>query len=335
MNFEDLILKDMPDGLNNLEKARYIYLKLAMYLNFNTAYQNTSDFNRAKLYSNGINASTLDFNSNQVICKEWAALYSELLTDVGVPNIIVSSGHSSVNFIYDGKIWGADATNGTYTDLSRIKYGDKTFNFGISLSQDTNKLSTFIIHDEKTDQLLDEIDKKFSFYKEREIELKLLKEKLKHINDSNNTLSDKLEIFFESLGKLKEGYYESKDFVRDLEYNYFSKEEMEKIHGVELKRTNKDLSVDIVQCIYLHDNDKYSYFILAPNKNIRKVNPEEIASLSVLGYRIDNKTIPLVLFPKKFKAGVPTKPSLRYVLLKNSIPVNIKDYDNKQSGPLI
>lgn len=334
MNFESLILSDMPEGLNDLEKARYIYLKLAMYLSFNTTYHNTTDLNFATIYTQGEKTDISLFNSNQVICKNWAAIYSSLLSKVGVSNTIFSSGHSSVNFEYDGKIWVADATIGTYTDLSRIRYGDKTFNFGISISQNAKKPSCYIIHDEETDQKLDEIDKKFSFYKEREIQLSLLKKRLEHINDNDKTLSDRLEILFESLGQLKDGYYESKDFVRDLEDKYFSKD-MDNIKARELKRTNKDLTVDIVQCIYVNDNNNYSYFLLAPNKVIRKVTPEEIVKLSILGYGIEEKNIPGIDYPKNFKVGIPTNTSIRYKLLKNFVPNNIKEYDDKQARPLI
>ena len=42
MNIRELILKDMPNNLNDLEKARYVYLKLGDIVDFSTKYNNTS-----------------------------------------------------------------------------------------------------------------------------------------------------------------------------------------------------------------------------------------------------------------------------------------------------
>lgn len=335
MNIKSLVLSDIPKGLTDLEKARYIYLKLAIYLSFNTTYQNTSDSNMAKIYTEGANIDVSNFNSNQAICKSWAKIYSELLSDVGIKNKIIVSGHDYVNFEIDEKIWSADATagsSGIYTDLSRVKYGDNTYNFGISLSQNPDNPQNHIVHSKEQEELLTSIDNKFSFYKERKQQLLLLKEKVKDLNDKNIPLSERLEIFFDAIGVLEKGYYEGKDFVRNLEHRYL-KGDIEKLHGVELKRTNDDFSVDIVQCIYVEDEDDYSYFLLAPNTPIIKVEPKEVIKLSVLGYGIDERKIPGIDFPKQFKAGK-VSTSIKYKLTHKFVPGTIKEYDVKQSTTL-
>ena len=50
MKLKDVILNDMPDNIDEIEKARYIYLKLALYVNFSTKYQNTSLDEMSKMY---------------------------------------------------------------------------------------------------------------------------------------------------------------------------------------------------------------------------------------------------------------------------------------------
>ena len=133
MNIKKIILDDMPNDLDDLAKARYIYLKLADYVNFSTTFQNTNIDSMAKIYNTKVDIENI---SSNITCTMWAQIYSSLLNEVNISNEIVNEGHKYVRFLFNGKIWVADATYGRYTDLARIKYGDSTHNFGVALKQD-------------------------------------------------------------------------------------------------------------------------------------------------------------------------------------------------------
>ena len=91
MNIKESILNDMPVNLNKLEQARYIYLKLGTIFSFSTKFNNTTEKEYLSMYTKKYNIEDID--SNQLICKLWSLLYSELLTYIGIENKIVKSGH--------------------------------------------------------------------------------------------------------------------------------------------------------------------------------------------------------------------------------------------------
>ncbi len=334
MTLKELILKDMPDDLNDLEKARYIYLKLAFYLNFSTKYNNTDGNEFARMSYPDVDTSK--FNKNQIICKEWSKIYSYLLNEVGIHNEICSSHHTNVVFEYNHKLWVADATYGQYTDLAKIRYGDHTEYFGVRNSQNIDEFCTSVNPFDNDNKLIEEIDKKFNFYTERKEYFEQLKKKLFLLKEKGGTISEKLDSLFEIIGVLDNGYYESKDYVRNIEKMFLSEEECKKISAVELKRTNKNKEVDIVQCIYVKEDGRYNYYLLAPNMPVIKVDESEIVKMSFLGYAIDEeKKIPGIDFPQRFKEGVPTKKSFMYKINRNFVPSKIVAYDKTQFGSII
>lgn len=333
MNIVDEVLKDMPENLNDLEKARYVYLKLGLILNFSTKFNNTTEEMHFKMYADKSDFETL--SHNQIICKAWSKIYSSILTKLGIKNQLNNLGHAFVSFEYDDKIWNADATLGLgnyYTDLSRIKNGDKTEKFGISISQDINNPKPYIVYDEELDKQLNEIDKKFNFYQLRIDQFKKISEKLSTLKDSNLSTKEKVEFIFNTLGILNDGFYESKDFVRHIVKNYINEEDINNVKGVDLKRTNKDYEVDIVQCIYVKNNDEYSYYLLSPNLPIREVNKDELIKLSILGYGLEDKNIPGVDYPKNFVKGKRMNSLLKFILIKTQLPPTLISYNKQQIG---
>ena len=311
MNFLQKILNEMPTDLSDLEKARYLYLKLADYLAFSTKFNNTDTSEHFSMYMKELNISK--FDRNQVICKEWAQLYSYLLNSVGIKNEIISEWHTYINFTCDGLIWVADATYGNYTDLAKIKYGEDTANFGVDANQGTSKHKNIIAYYHPKMSELEEIDKKFSFYNDRKELLKKKKEIMKSYKNSKINIYYKMQLFFEIIGRLKDGYYEAKEYVKSLEYHMFTSDELSHIKGIELKRTNKDKEVDIVQCIFYKNGDEACYYILSPEKEVKRLEPEEIAKLGSYGYSTHDKKIPGVTIKSTFDLGKYSKRKLKLV----------------------
>lgn len=338
MTLKEKIINYMPTNLTELEKSRYLYIELGKIVSFSTKFQNTDDLNFSLMMSQEVDIDK--FNKNQVNCVIWSQLYSQLLTSVGIKNEIINEGHKYVEFYADGKRCVADATYGTYTDLARIHNDDDTCNFGVALFK--NKHSNTISYDEGNMQLIQNIDSKLGYNTDEKENVMELKELLKTIRDGSFSITNitngseidddlifKMEYLFSKLGVLKAGYYESKDYVRNMESYMLSEEERQRVKGVELKRTNDNHEVDIVQCLYVYGKDKIRYYLLTPFQPIRRVSKEELCRLAVLGYGIDDKTIPGVDFPKKFERGIISNKRI-YKIYQNLKVKDLAMYNEEQ-----
>ena len=134
ISLKNSILKEMPKNLNDLEKARYLYLKLNEAVNYDEDYIISKS---TVTYHQRINFNNMQ--SNQVICKSWSSLYYDILMDAGFDASRVKiSGRTNtgvhkwveIDFGSDG-ILIADGTNlfSGMTDLTRAKSGMPTQGF--------------------------------------------------------------------------------------------------------------------------------------------------------------------------------------------------------------
>lgn len=330
--------------LNELEISRLLYIELGSRVCFSTKYQNTDIASMNKLLTTQVNINT--FNEQQVNCAMWAQLYSQLLTAYGIQNRIIDSGHQFVEFIALGKKWVADATDGAYTDLSRIHNSDNIECFGLSIYQNSNdKSHNRPMYNIEIDQMLKDIDKKIGYNDEKYKDLIELKEIINNIKNgtininnyvsdalSNNEVEKKLQFLFAKLGTLDSGYYEAKDYIYQLEKLLLTKEELENVSAVELKRTNKDGNVDILQVISVQCDNNYNYYILRPSMPIKQINKEDLEKLILLGYGIDeNKEVKGINYNKIFKPGEKAgiKEKFTQYLNKDTVERLSEEYDQR------
>lgn len=324
---------------SKLEIARVIYIELANILSFSTDYLNNYKYDAFQ------KADYKTFNSNQVICKLWAQLYGQLLKKYDIESEIIDNGHSWVRFKIDDVMWLADATFGTYTDLARIKNGDNTERFGLEITSKSPSIDIY-----NTQPILEQIDRKIRYYDKKE-KLNSLKERLVRIKNGEidieketgvrcSSISEKvtlkMEYLFELLGNMNNGYYEAKDYVREIEQYLLTEEEMQLLKGTELIRINKKNTVDKLQIISINLSDKkYRYYILSPNLRIRQISEQDIYKLAVLGYGIGEKNIPGIIFPKKFVVSKKSQTGsfITKVRLFKESPY-LKNYDTIQAGHL-
>ena len=340
INIINKILNTMPSNLNDLEKARFLYLESCKIFTFSTKFQNTDDTSFFKMYSQKIDATNL--KTTEVNCRWWSQIYSQLLDKVNIENKIIDNGHQHIKIYVNGEEWIADATYGSYTDLSRVKNNDQTIGFGYNMYQGSEK--GLISLNEQYIKLLNEIDKKLGYNNNKMKELIEFKTFLMNIKKGSYDINQlsiepikdeitfKLEYLFSHLGKLNCGYYEAKDFVYGLEKYLFDENELSHIKAVELKRTNKDKTVDILQCIYTI-GDNQNYYLLAPNLPIIKITETHLIHLVVCGYGLDkDKKIDFVDYPKNFVAGKISKIN-KIKLLKDRLFYGcqvLKDYTQSQ-----
>lgn len=296
---------------SKLEIARVIYIELANILSFSTDYLNNYRYDVFQ------KVDYRTFNSNQVICKLWAQLYDQLLKKYDIESQIIDKGHSWVRFKIEGVIWLADATYGTYTDLARIKNGDNTERFGLEI---TFKSPSIDINN--TQPILEQIDRKIGYYDKKK-KINSLKRRLISIKNGEIDIEKetgvrcfsipervtlKMEYLFALLGNMNNGYYEAKDYVREMEQYLLTEEEMQLLKGTELIRINKRNTVDKLQIISIKLSDeKYCYYVLSPNLRICQILDQDIYKLAILGYGIGERNIPGITFPKKFVVSKKSK----------------------------
>lgn len=340
MNISKKILDNMPKNLSDLEKARYIYIELGKILTFSTKFQNTDDDSFFEMLNKKVDVTNALEDELKINCVMWSQYYSQLLTLVNIKNEIINMSHQYVEFDINNEKWIADATYGLYSDLSRIANHDDTAYFGPALFQSKN--SNTIYMSEETEKLLSDIDQKLGYNTKDKQNLMEFKELLYQIKEGNIDIEDfshnneinksnrtcfKLEFLFSKLGKIESGYYEFKDFVYHLEKLILTEQEQKNVGSVELKRTNKDKTVDIIECIYALNEDEYNYYLLGPNTSIKKVDSSQIIKLSVMGYGIENKKIPGIIYPRKFVPGK-VNFDIKYSLLSKFLNSKLIDFDN-------
>ena len=129
------VLKEMPDGLNKLQKAYYIYRRLCQlfiydedYYCYNNAKKTVIDHENIEILND------LDINS-EVVCTEITMIFSKFLEMLDIPyqivdyndnqNIDYKNAHMKVNFKVDDVVMEADAAHGLqYSDMTKEKaYG--------------------------------------------------------------------------------------------------------------------------------------------------------------------------------------------------------------------
>ena len=137
-NLKNYIFDNMPEGLNDLEKARYIYLKINSELSYSPGWIGSRN-KYSELYHQHFDISNMP--SDEIICSNWAQIYSDLLNEAGIKNNIRGLSneftHKWVVFEVDNRFFLADPTN-TYrfksditnlNDLDRIQLGIETKGF--------------------------------------------------------------------------------------------------------------------------------------------------------------------------------------------------------------
>lgn len=136
------ISKFIDEGMNELEKAIVIYLKLGEILVYSQEFSLNHDYSKINLVKD------ISLDNNLVICKNWAILYYRILKHFNIEaRVVKNKNHYRVEMEIADTIYSADATGyggmaGYYSmsDIARIKCGFKIEKFvlvSVSKSSDT------------------------------------------------------------------------------------------------------------------------------------------------------------------------------------------------------
>ena len=132
--FEDYILGNIPDGLDKLEKAIYIYLELCDLLTYDEEFYALGSQGNIlnKKHENIKRLESISLSNNGVICYEFNAIYSKFLDKISVNyetnasySDIFGGGHEDLVFKYGKYLVKADSTLTTiiYSDIVNVKLG--------------------------------------------------------------------------------------------------------------------------------------------------------------------------------------------------------------------
>lgn len=303
LNLKDKIFDSMPNGLNKLEKARYIYINLSKNVKYDENYSLTSNEN---IYKNVLNIHNM--KGNKVICKGWSELYKQLLlqsgfnenevTIVGRPKV---GSHKFVEIKFDQFKVFADATNNYngMTDLVASKVGSKTIGFAraplnLNLSDKGSKeLREFFINRKNLDEVwLENIDK--NVYK-NEGNVDEISHKINETFDnsliysklfgsqSNETIASKIRVLNPVLEKL-DGL-ETYTFLRTKKSKFFNTVESNKISITLLGKVKSENEGKFITCVCVEVSDNnYKYYLNKEGTGLVEVSLNVVNNLNKNGF---------------------------------------------------
>lgn len=177
------ILEKMPKELNDIEKARYIYIELGKYFSYDERYLTAETLDDKRLiFDRDIN----NIDDNKAICSSISKIYVKLLNEAGIKAETVYEeakfcGHMFTKISIDDREYRADLVH----DLLEIKKGFKTKNFMKNGDNEKYSLDFSEIEDEE----LFKIDKKIGYCKNEmymEDVIQMLKEEVKLLKDNSS-----------------------------------------------------------------------------------------------------------------------------------------------------
>ena len=187
-NVSEHILNRMPEGLSQIEQARYIYIELGKLVSFDEGYWLGNRREKEKIYKSSRKIKEFkDLKSNKVICVSLSKLYNSLLNKIGIEAIEESEeevkfAHVYSSIIIDGKIIKVDLQK----DLKNIQAKLRIMHF------DEEREAT-------SKMILRKIDEKIGYSYDGEKKLKEIIERVKSRSLKCENFSDKIKIVLEEI----------------------------------------------------------------------------------------------------------------------------------------
>ncbi len=129
----EYVLSQMPNDLNNLEKAIYIYIKLCRILTYDEEFYAFGQKGKVAVkHENLKHVSEISPSNNSVVCYEFNAIYGKFLSELGInfeteQSFVMDFGgsHAYLNFRCGKYLVRADSvTSIFFGDLVASKFGD-------------------------------------------------------------------------------------------------------------------------------------------------------------------------------------------------------------------
>lgn len=278
------ILESIPEGLDNLQKAIFIYMKMCEILTYDDEFyavnqQGVVAFKHEKIdHINEITPS-----NNRVVCYEFNAIYSVFLKQLGFNYRTISrgymddfgGGHAFLTFKSGEYIIKVDSVTGVLNgDIPRVKQKLPLEGI-IILNKNKDTKEKFKAELKRMEGLYYKIGKEPTF-----------KETLKAYEQSSPNItiipfSEKLAIFFT---KLKNNNYAQVDrlgYIQILKKTLFSQLELDNNISISYIRNNHplpDLEAESIVVIAIDDDisDETKYYIYNARLGLNEIEKEEL-----------------------------------------------------------
>lgn len=239
-NLIDKTIKRMPENLNKIEQARYIYISLGKLFTFDKEYWLGNSEQQKKIYyrsiSNNIDIEKLkEKRKTRATCIEISKVYENCLKRIGIDATTYQEDpddrHRITLIKVDNNTYEADLQR----DLVYIQTKRDTKYFGYNV-----KGQEYSINKDK----LKQIDAKIGYDSEGEITIKELIENLKSNFKNKMKLSEKVKIALNEVSNIPEvqkmEYVERAIFYRWFLNKVFKSNEVENLQMTDIQIKDKD-----------------------------------------------------------------------------------------------
>ena len=175
----DKLIQSIPEGLNQIEIARFLYIELGKYFIYDPEFVSEQDIEKRREIAN---RNIDEIKNNRVVCISLSNIYTELLIRCGIdaetvydpanPNDPKDIGHAYTKIKINGKEGSISLT----LDLTNIKVGFQTEHFLPELSEELKRKAVETGRQDKLETILTidkdalrEIDNKIGYTYNRKI----------------------------------------------------------------------------------------------------------------------------------------------------------------------
>lgn len=291
------MLNDMPKGLTDLEKARYIYIALGKEKSYDEEFWFANSKMRQKIFKSK-HSIQICFDkliqNKKVLCTSISKIYSVILKQIGIENYIerddLSDEHMYVILNIEGKKILADLQR----DLSNIQSNKKTAYFGTKAYES--------IYGDDFDEInkneLEEIDKKIGYISVRKGYLNDDIFYLKSLVKKQKDLYSKVDIILKKAGECSEseniGYIESVQYYKWILSECLDEKELRNVINTNCYRENNN-EKQYVSCLSVNGKNGYKRYIYSSKeKRYIGISDEKINQFMCEGLKI----VPKNSFPK-------------------------------------
>ena len=240
-NIAERILKKIPEGLSDLEKARFVYLELGKMVSFNEEYWFGNSKIKNKIYKSQTKIEDLkDIKNNKIICVSLSNLYNYMMGRIGIKAVqahdVNDSRHVYSEFEIDGKRYKADLQK----DLHFIQTKRRTWEFG--------EIDVSVADSEVNTEEIEKIDAKIGYSYQGEKNFRRLITNIENEIKKVDELDKKMNIILNKISEYED--ISKMEYSEKIWYYYYIIKRMLTLQEKKRECENQ---------LYTEDNDKRKY----------------------------------------------------------------------------
>ena len=298
---EDLrkvIFEDMPDGLSDLEKAFYVYIKMCKTLTYDDEYYSVNQRGIATAKHQNIEyVSTITPENNRVVCFEFNAIYSKFLNELGINfgsdykgsiGESYGDGHANLEFRCGKFLVRADAVTSILSgDIARSKLNQSLVGLMcVNFNMDTQK--EFECSLEKVYSLIKTQEKvKNGIVREIQDFDELLSEYMATTNNATSVgFNEKVDILMDKIISANMNGIDSFSYLLQLRKVLFNNDERDNNINISVIRNNEPFDSErVAMASSIIAVNKYGfpffpedtkYYCFTPGSEVKLMSMEEL-----------------------------------------------------------